>query len=215
MDSINSLLGRVIHGDCVPVMQKMPGASVDLVIADPPYLVNYTPRDGRKVLNDRANEWLKPSFAEAYRLLKRNRYCVSFYGWPQVDRFMSAWKSIGFRPVSHLAFVKQYSSKEGHTRSHHETGYLLVKGTPPKPENPVPDVFEWHYTGNKLHTTQKPLGVIAALIRAFSQPQGIVLDPFAGSGTTGVAAKQNDRQFILIENVWANCQIIETRLQKA
>jgi len=104
-----------------------------LVIADPPYLVNFRPRDGRTVESDRSNAWLHPSFAEAYRLLKPNTFCVSFYGWPHVEQFMSTWKTVGFSPVSHLIGLKDYSSRSGYTESYHETLYLLAKGHPPRP----------------------------------------------------------------------------------
>jgi site-specific DNA-methyltransferase (adenine-specific) len=50
-----------------------------------------------------------------------------------------------------------------------------------------------------LHPTQKPVGSLTPLIEAFSQPSGMVLDPFAGSGSTGVAARNCQRRFLLIE----------------
>jgi site-specific DNA-methyltransferase (adenine-specific) len=61
------------------------------------------------------------------------------------------------------------------------------------------DVLPWEYTGNKLHPNQKPVIAIAPLIEAFSIKGQTVLDPFAGSGTTGVAARALGRQYILIE----------------
>jgi len=193
----------------------MPAQSVDIVVTDPPYLVKYSPRDGRNVGNDDHNGWLKPAFSGAYRLLKPNSYCLSFYGWPRVDGFMSAWKSIGFFPVSHLIFLKKYPSKVGHTQSYHEVAYLLAKGRPPKPANPISDVFEWKYTGNRFHPTEKPVEVMRTLINTFSKPGDIVLDPFAGSGTTGVAARETSRRFILIENIWCDCQIAEDRIKES
>ena len=60
-------------------------------------------------------------------------------------------------------------------------------------------MLEWKYSGNKLHPTQKPLCVLTPLIQAFSLPGDLVLDPFCGSGSTLVAAKDLDRNFIGIE----------------
>lgn len=190
---------RLIHGDCVAVMAKMASGSVDLILADPPYLTNYAPRDGRKVAGDTGTEWLRPAFAEAYRVLKLHAFCVSFYGWPHADLFLAAWKSAGFAAVSHLVCLKRYTSRKGYTLGCHETLYLLAKGHPRRPAAPGKDVLNWRYTGNLRHPTQKPVGTIRELIERFSEPNDIVLDPFAGSGTTGVAARECGRQFILIE----------------
>lgn len=215
MHAPTSLLNQVIHGDCLRVMSTLLSQSIDLVIADPPYLVNYRPRDGQKVENDRSNAWLYPSFAEIYRLLKPNTFCVSFYGWPQVDQFMLTWKRVGFFPVSHMIGLKEYSSYSGYTESFHETMYLLAKGRPPRPAKPIRDVLPWRYTGNRLHPTQKPVEVIQPLIEAFSKRGGLVLDPFAGSGTTGVAAQNCGRQFILIEKVWRHWKDARDRIAEA
>ena len=212
MNPLHSSLNRVIHADCIPLLKTFPSGTVDLVVTDPPYLTQYKPRDGRRVANDNNPEWLQPAFAEIYRVLKPNSYCFSFYGWPQVDRFMGTWKQVGFVPVSHFAFVKDYPSKEGYAASHHETAYLLVKGRPLRPKKPLRDVLPWDYTGNILVPTQKPVSVIKKLVEAFSKPGDLVLDPFAGSSTTGIAARECGRNYILIEKVWECYRIAHHRL---
>jgi adenine-specific DNA-methyltransferase len=180
-------------------MGKMPSESVDLIVADPPYLTNYSTRDGRRVAGDAQSDWLWPAFEEAYRVLKPDAFCVTFYGWPHADLFLGAWRRAGFLPVSHLVCLKRYSSRKGYTLGCHETLYLLVKGRPPRPVVPGRDVLQWSYSGNVEHPTQKPTETIRELIERFSKADDLVLDPFAGSGTTGVAARQCGRQFILIE----------------
>ncbi len=112
---------------------------------------------------------------------------------------MAAWWRAGFRPVSHPTWPKGHSSRDGYTTWHHQVGYLLAKGRPARPANPVSDVLPWEYTVNDFHPNQKPVVAIAALIEAFSHVGEVVLDPFAGSGTTGVTAQALGRQFILIE----------------
>jgi DNA modification methylase len=69
--------------------------------------------------------------------------------------------------------------------------YLLAKGDVQPPVQPIPDVIDFRYTGNKLHPTQKPTSALAPLISSFSQQGGVVLDPIAGSGSTLVAAKRD------------------------
>jgi site-specific DNA-methyltransferase (adenine-specific) len=195
----SSFTNRILHGDCVDVMGQMPDNSVDLVLTDPPYLVNYHDREGRSIQNDVNADWLKPSMAEVYRVLKQNRLMLCFYGWTKVDKFFDAWLGAGFKPVGHLVFRKSYSSKSRFLRYEHEQAYLLAKGRPPLPKQPLADVMDMPYSGNKLHPTQKPVPVLASLIRSFSLPGEIVLDAFAGSGSTCAAAALTGRRYIGIE----------------
>lgn len=189
----------ILHGDCITLMQRLASGSVDLILTDPPYLVRYRDRTGRTVANDDNATWMKPAFAEMHRVLKPGRFLVSFYGWNEVDTFMGAWRSAGFRPAGHLVFAKPYASSARYLAHTHEQAYLLVKGPAPSPARRLADVLPWDYTGNRLHPTQKPLRPMAELIRTFSRPGDLVLDPFCGSGTTLVAARDAGRDFLGIE----------------
>jgi site-specific DNA-methyltransferase (adenine-specific) len=84
-------------------------------------------------------------------------------------------------------------------RNAHEQAYLLVKGNPTPPEKPISDTLDFPYTGNRLHPTQKPIEALAPLIEAFTKPGALVLDPFCGSGSTLVAARNLGRDWIGIE----------------
>jgi len=196
---ISAFLGQVIHGDCIEIMRTMPDASMDFALTDPPYIVRYKDRSGRAIANDDNDRWLLPAFAQLFRVLKQNTYCVSFYGWNKADRFLSAWRECGFCPVGHFVCLKRYASSVGRVRMRHEQAYLLVKGNPFVPDDPPDDVLLWHYTGNHYHPAQKPVSSLLPLINAFSKPGDVVIDPFAGSGSTGVAALECGRRFILIE----------------
>jgi site-specific DNA-methyltransferase (adenine-specific) len=214
MRSIYKFVDRILCGDCIQVLKEMPSGSVDLVVTDPPYLVNYRSSDGRSYPNDDTDAWLRPAFAEISRVLKRHRFCVSFYGWSKADRFLRAWKAAGLYPAAHLVWVKDYYSKERYVRYAHESAYLLTKGDPPKPRIALRDVLDWRYTGDELHPTQKPVMAILPLILAFSKKGDLVLDPFAGSGTTAVAAKQLGRRYIGIELDPTYARLAEERLRK-
>lgn len=192
-------LNTILHADCLNALPDLQSRSINFVLTDPPYLARYKSRDGRSVPNDDNDTWIKPAFAEIYRVLERNSFCVSFYGFPHADKFITAWRSAGFRIVGHLVFTKHYKSSERFLRYQHECAYLLAKGDPKPPECPMSDVLPWTYTGNKLHPTQKPLSILMPLIDAFSAEGSIVLDPFAGSGSTLVAAKKCGRNYIGIE----------------
>jgi adenine-specific DNA-methyltransferase len=81
------LRNTVIHADCTQFLPSLPSESVDFILTDPPYLVSYRPRDGRRVSNDDNDAWLRPAFAEMYRVLAVDGFCLTFYGWPHADRF--------------------------------------------------------------------------------------------------------------------------------
>ncbi len=190
---------RIVQGDCIDVMRQLPDSSVDFILTDPPYLVNFCDRSGRTLQNDDNDSWLKPAFAEASRVLKQDRLMLSFYGWTQVQKFMAAWNDAGFRVVGHLVFIKRYASKKRFVQYQHEQAYLLAKGRPPLPEHAISDVRTFEYTGNALHSTQKPVTALAPVVRAFSLPGDLVLDPFCGSGSTCAAALLIGRRYLGIE----------------
>src|SRR4051812_38679660 len=208
-------LNTVLHGNCVEIMRAMQPGSIDFIITDPPYITRYCARDGRSVANDDNARWLKPAFAQMHRLLKATAFCISFYGWNKVDLFIDAWRGAGFRIVGHLVFRKRYTSSTRFLRYQHEQAYLLAKGDVQPPAQPIPDVIEFPYTGNKLHPTQKPVAALKPLIEAFCPPQGTLLDPFAGSGSALVAARQLGRQCVGIEIDEQHYRTATTRLQEA
>jgi site-specific DNA-methyltransferase (adenine-specific) len=112
---------------------------------------------------------------------------------------MRAWRDTGFRPVGHIVWAKRYASSSSHLARHYEQAYLLAKGRPPAPDIPPSDVQTWHYSGNRLHPTQKAVAILCPFIEAFSPQDGLVLDPFCGSGSTAVAAKSLGRAYLGIE----------------
>jgi DNA modification methylase len=195
----NGFTNQILHGDCIEVMGQMPTNTVDFILTDPPYLVNYRDRSGRSIQNDADESWLKPAMAEAYRVLKQDRVAIMFYGWTKIDAFFEAWRSVGFQPVGHIVFRKSYSSKSRFLRYQHEQAFLLAKGGPPLPKKPLGDVIEMPYSGNKLHPTQKPIPALVPLIRSFTLQGETILDPFAGSGSTCAAAALTGRNYIGME----------------
>jgi site-specific DNA-methyltransferase (adenine-specific) len=189
----------LINGDCLTILPQLPAASAGFILTDPPYITRYRSKDGRTIANDDNDAWLNPAFAELHRVLAPDSFCVSFYGWPHADRFLIAFRKAGFRPVGHLTFPKRYTSSRGFLRCQHENAYLLAKGRPKEPEYAIGDVIDWTYSGNKLHPTQKPLPCLLPFIETFSAPGDLVLDPFAGSGSTLLAARTLGRRYLGIE----------------
>jgi site-specific DNA-methyltransferase (adenine-specific) len=205
----------VYHGDCLEVMPLLPSDSIDLVVTDPPYLVGYRGRwdaDNREIVGDRDTSWLPPAFSEVWRLMKRDSFCVSFYGWPHSDLFVGTWKAIGFRILSHLAFVKNVWGLGRFSRGQHETAYLLAKGSPQVPESGIPDVIEWEREQEAFHPNQKPVQALYPLFGSYAPEEGIVMDPFMGSGSTLRAAKDYGLRAIGIEIEEKYCRLAAGRL---
>lgn len=96
-------------------------------------------------------------------------------------------------------FRKTYSSKSRFFNYQHEQAFLLAKGRPPLPKQPLGDVMEMPYSGNKLHPTQKPIEALAPLVRSFTLQGELVLDPFAGSGSSCAAALLTGRWYMGVE----------------
>jgi site-specific DNA-methyltransferase (adenine-specific) len=203
----------VLHGDCCELMRDLPASCVDLVLTDPPYLIDYRSRSGESVRNDDNNRWLKPAFAEVGRVMRPGGFCVSFYGWQAADQFIDAWRAAGLRIAGHLVFRKPYASSVRYLAHHHEQAYLLTKGRAVPPPFPLPDTFGWDYTGNRLHPTQKPLRVLKPLVRTFCPEGGLVLDPFCGSGSTLVAARDSHRAYLGMDIEQRHCRTALRRLR--
>ena len=206
---------QIIHGESAIELSKMEAGTVDLIVTDPPYLVNYKDRTGRTLKNDDNADGVLPVFEPMALVLKNNAYCICFCGWSALPQFTAAWEVAGFRIVGQIVWKKQYASRKGYTEYRHETAYVLAKGNPAKPTHPLQDVQDWVYSGNKRHPTEKAVEVIAPLIRCFSKAGDLVLDPFSGSGSTSVAAVLNDRDFIGIELEEAHCDTARCRVTGA
>lgn len=209
---MNAFENQILQGDCTQLLKSLPSESVDFVLTDPPYGVRYRDRAGRTIANDDSLENILGAFEDVYRVLKHNSFCISFYGWNRVDAFFDAWTGAGFKAVGHLVWHKGYASRRGFLQARHEQAYLLAKGQPPLPPEPLPDVQKWKYSGNRLHPTEKAVEILRPLVESFSVPGDIVLDPFAGSGSTAVAAAFAGRRYLGMELSDGYCEIARRRL---
>ncbi|MCU7809049.1 MAG: DNA methylase, partial [Candidatus Thiodiazotropha sp. (ex Semelilucina semeliformis)] len=169
------------------------------VLTDPPYLVNYQDRSGRKIANDNNDTWVAPVFDELYRVLKDNSICITFCALPSIVSFMGAAQTSGFRSLGQLIWPKRYASSSYHLAFKHEQALVFAKGRPDKPDHALPTIQEWRYSGNELHPTQKHTDILIPLIEQYTELGDVILDPFCGSGSTLVAANQIHRHYIGME----------------
>jgi site-specific DNA-methyltransferase (adenine-specific) len=116
--------------------------------------------------------------------------------------------------VSIFALVKETWGLGYFSRSQHEHAYLLAKDRPQKPEAAISDVLEWPNISSQLHANQRPLGPISKVLNCYSPERALVLDPFCGSGTTLVAARNSGRRAVGIEIEECFCELAALRLSQ-
>ncbi len=150
----------IIQGDCVAVMQGMAAGAVDMILTDPPYLVSYRDRSGRTLANDNNPAFVRPALSQMGRVLTQDGVCILFCGWAALHHFAPAWTAAGFAVKGQLVFVKPYASSARTVACRHESAFVLSKGAPKRIGRALPDVLPWHYSGNRLHPTEKAVNTL-------------------------------------------------------
>ena len=180
----------------------MPDESVDAIVTDPPYGINYISQTGAKIKNDQAPFiWF---LYDAFRVLRSGSSIICFTRWDVEQTFIDAMKLAGFRVKSEVIWDKVYYGM-GDTKAafspSHENVVFAIKGKYSFPGKRPRDVITFSKLGSAqmIHPTEKPVGLLTNLISAVTKPGDLILDPFAGSGSTLVAAKKTGRRFIGVE----------------
>lgn len=213
-------LNKIHNVDCLEFMKTLPDKCIDLVLTDPPYSTPTITAFGRKKVFNLGDLSIQEFYfrsikAEFERILKPNGrvfiFCDDkyypilfgvFYEWEHKNLVVWDKGRIGmgnpFRKQHELIFylnreTYEYKKSEGITH--------------------YPTVLKYRHDTEKLHGAQKPLELVKDLIKGFSVEGEIVFDPFAGSGTTGVACKMLGRNYILNEISPEYCKIAEARIK--
>lgn len=238
--SFNAMQNKIIQGDCLEVMRAMPNKCVDIIITSPPYnLLNSTGNGLKKNTNcgkwknaeikngykdysdnmpyDEYVKWQHECVKEMYRLIKdtgaifyNNKNRVQggllqdrreiLHGLPL--RQIITWKRCGainfnqgyFLPITEQIYL--VCNKE----------FKLVKGA-----NKLTDVWEVKQEMKNPHPAPFPEKLIDKIIG--STDGMLVLDPFAGSGTTAVSSIKAKRNFIMIEKSEIYCKMAQARIE--
>jgi site-specific DNA-methyltransferase (adenine-specific) len=193
----------IYHGDCREIL---PGLKADLVITDPPYGMNFR-SCYRIVKHDAiAGDDTLPIDAINEAIAAADGAAYIFCRWDNLTDMP--------KPRSVIAWVKNNWSmgdlKHEHGRQW-EACCFYPRATHEFIKR-IPDVIFEERTGNDLHPTQKPENLIRVLIQA--NVGNTILDPFMGSGTTLVAAKNLGRKAIGIEIEEKYCEIAAKRLSQ-
>jgi DNA modification methylase len=188
---------EVIQGDCLAVMGGMEAGSVDCIVTDPPYGVGKAEWDG-----EFPTDWISFGWRVSPRMLVMpgNRSLILAANAIGRYRDCLCLRSLNGMTRSPIAFGKWIP--------------VLVCGE--WKWMPKPNVMEFSVKEEKFnHPSIKPLQAMLRLIETFTEPGWTILDPFAGSGTTGVACMKTGRRCILIEENPKYIPIIHRRLAAA
>jgi len=204
---------RLMCGDSTifnDIEKLMNGNLANLLLTDPPYNVNYKSKStNMKIKNDNQNEdsfyrFLYDSFSNVYSFLKDN---ASFYVWyasKEVVNFSNSLKNAGFDVKQELIWNKN-SLVMSRCDYHYKHEPCLYGWKASKKHNWYGDRKQTTVVDfdkplkNDLHPTMKPVGLFNYQIQNSSKPGDIILDIFAGSGTTLMACEQNNRKAFLME----------------
>jgi len=230
---------KVIQGDCLEVMKDIPDGSVDMILADLPYgttackwdtIIPFEPlwEQYKRVIKPNGAIVLTASQPFTSALVMSNpkmfKYCwvwdkkkggnIQVLKWQPYkvheDVVVFSNGSVKYYPIK----TKQ-KERTGKTYSAGEANgipnYGDLRTYNDKHPKSIIEVSNANQKG-KVHPTQKPVALFEYLIKTYTNEGDIVLDNVAGSGTTGVACKNTNRNYILIEKEPEYIEIIKKRL---
>ena len=212
------MMAKLINGDCLEYMKKIPDNSIDLILTDPPYnIAQYSTGNielpGREALNNNIAEWdnvpLEPKdlLADFKRIIKPdgNIFVFTSYNligkWhevfdPEFDTFQFfIWHKTNPAPkIYKNGFLNSCEMVICMWNKGHKWNFTRQNEMHNFFENPIcmyPERLR-----EPKHPAQKPVKLLKHIINIASNPNDIVFDPFMGVGSTGVACAELGRRFV-------------------
>ena len=216
---------KLMQGDCLERMKEIPDGSVDMVLTDPPYGMDYqsnrrvTQEKFEKIANDKELDWVDSFIDECHRVMSENSAMYFFCSWHKIDYFKQAIER-KFKLKNLICWVKNNHGSgdlKGGYAPKHEFVFYAVKGRVLNRGKRLPDVIYADKIPSKklLHPTEKNISMLEVFINQHSDVGMAVLDPFMGSGTTGAACVNTNRRFIGIELDQGYFEIAKQRIEDA
>lgn len=229
------------QGDALAVLRDLPTASVDAVVTDPPYSSGGMVRSDRMadthtkyVQSDSGNlalagfsgdnrdqrayaYWCALWLGECLRITRSGGVCLLFTDWRQLPATTDALQSGGWIWRGVVPWSKPAARPQA-ARFTASCEYVVWGSNGPMPVDysapGLPGFYQASAPRDRGHITQKPLSVMRDLVK-IAPKGGTVLDPFMGSGTTGVAAVLEGRRFIGVELTEHYYRVAEKRIRTA
>ncbi|MEM2143198.1 MAG: site-specific DNA-methyltransferase [Candidatus Thorarchaeota archaeon] len=210
---------HVLYEDCIAGMHQLPPESVDLVIADPPFGIEFDGRgsqynrnadlvvEGYREVGTDYDVFTREWITELPRIMKDTSSAFIFSGWTHLSDILVAVKHAGLSVINHIIWKYQFGvfTRRKFVTSHY---HILFLAKDPrryyfnKIEHYPLDVWDIPRTyrpGQKKNSTKLPERVVCRCIDFATRPGDLVLDPFMGNGTTAVCAKARFRHFLGFE----------------
>ena len=225
---------KLYNVDSIELMKKMESESIDLIVTDPPYKT--TKRGGtgnsggmckKKEFSDGKGGFkhndvpIKVFVPELYRVLKEGSHCYIMTNHVNLQEMLNTCTESGFHFIKCLIWDKGNKIMGQCYMSQFEYILFLRKGKHKKINNcgnsdilSILNKKTKDENGKNLHDTEKPVNLMKILVENSSNENDLVLDPFMGIGSTGVACLNTNRRFIGIELDEKYFNIAKERLSK-
>ena len=219
----------LLFGNCLERMKEIPDGSVDLCVSDIPYkLTGGGKGDGvnskrpKGILVDNSQLMKVPKFEdwlpELHRVMKNGTHIYLMCNFKNLNDLMNKSLAVGFKHINLLVWEKNNCTPSQFYMKNCEYTLLLRKGSS-KYINDIGGSKTVHkfgnIIGNKVHPTEKPTDLMEFYVKNSSNEGDVVLDMFMGSGSTGVACVNTNRNFIGVELDENYFNIAESRINQA
>ncbi len=223
----------LVNGDSISILDGFinSGIKADLIITDPPYKMTSRGNPGGTggmlkkniVMSGQVfqhnyleiDDWI----GKLYEVLQESGHCYIMTNDKNLKDYLVSIENAGFNVFKTLIWDKVTPIVNMYYMNVHEYIIFCRKGRAKKINNcgtksilQIPNNKLKDDEGNNLHDTEKPVGLMRILIENSSRERDLVLDPFMGIGSTGVAAIQTNRRFIGIEQSIDYCFIAKNRM---
>ena len=209
---------KLINGNCLDTLKNIPNESIDLIVTDPPYPTTSRGNAGnsggmlQKDINKKGKVFTynnincKEYAPEFYRLLKDGSHCYVMTNHINLIDMLNTFTDVGFHFIKSLIWNKGNKIMGQYYMSQYEYILFFRKGKGKKINNcgtsdilSIPNKKTKDKDGKNIHDTEKPIELMEVLVNNSSQENELVLDPFMGVGSTGIACIKNNRNFIGME----------------
>ena len=220
------------NDDCMDVFKNIPDESVDLICTDPPYKVTSYGCSGTaggmikknltmsgKVFENNSIS-VKDYAQEFYRVLKDGSHMYVMTNHINLIEMLNTFTEVGFHFIKNLIWDKGNKIMGRFYMSQYEYVMFFRKGKGVQIRNcGTSDILRYpnkktlDAEGKNFHDTEKPVELMKCLIENSTDAGDVVLDPFMGIGSTGVACNQLNRNFIGIEIDKKYFDIAQSRIE--